>query len=85
VTVTIRFNTEFDKDVGALYLRLGEGTVEHTVEYSPSIMVDVSDENQVLGVEFLEMAQMGPFVERFFPNIEELQAIVASHEDPKYA
>ncbi|HEY8838243.1 MAG TPA: DUF2283 domain-containing protein [Dehalococcoidia bacterium] len=83
--MTISFNTEFDKDVGALYLRLREDAVEQTVEYSESIMVDVSDANQVVGVEFLELAEMGPFVQRFFPNIEELQAIVASHAKAEYA
>lgn len=83
--MTIRFNTEFDKDVGALYLRIGEGAVERTVEYSASIMVDVSETKQVIGVEFLELAEMSSFVERFFPNIEELQAIVASHAKAEYA
>lgn len=56
------FQVRFDEDVNALYFRLNHGKVARTVELAPTILVDVDEDGQPLGLEVLDAEQFLPFL-----------------------
>ncbi|HCM51724.1 TPA: hypothetical protein DIS56_01140 [Candidatus Saccharibacteria bacterium] len=62
---------KYDKQAQALYLQLQEGKVKSTVKLRADLLVDVDENDQVLGVEFLHP-------EKFFPEISKSTQIPLS-------
>jgi uncharacterized protein YuzE len=52
-----------DKEADALYLRLDESTIVESEELSPGVVLDHNDENQVVGVEILNLSKRAPQIE----------------------
>ena len=77
--MTSKFYTEFDQDAGAIYLRFRKGAVERTIEFTDSIMIDVSKTKRIIGVEFLDTSKFAPFVEEFCPNIAAIEHAITEH------
>jgi uncharacterized protein YuzE len=46
-----------DEKADALYLRLDNSRIIETEEVSPGVMLDFNDENQVVGVEILNLSK----------------------------
>lgn len=46
-------NFKLDKDINALYIRLAPGAVARTVEIGNQVYVDVDQDDEPLGVEFI--------------------------------
>lgn len=55
---------QYDRDIKALYIELGSGEVERTVEVTDTIYVDVDSEGHPLGVEFLNPAEFPAFLQQ---------------------
>lgn len=55
---------KYDKQAQALYLQLKAGKVKSTVKLRDDLLVDVDENDDVIGVEFLHP-------EKFFPEISE--------------
>jgi uncharacterized protein YuzE len=58
----IRF--ELDPQVNALYVRFADGEVAHTVEIEEALFIDVSEEGEPLGIEFVNADDFLPFLRR---------------------
>jgi uncharacterized protein YuzE len=59
---------KIDRDADALYLRLDESSIVESEEVSPGVVLDFNGENQVVGVEILNLSQRAPKM-----NLQELQ------------
>jgi uncharacterized protein YuzE len=46
-----------DKKTDALYLRLDESQIIESEELSPGIILDYNDENEVVGIEILNLSK----------------------------
>ena len=46
-------SVEFDPDVNALYIRLKEGKVKTSEPLADNIIVDLDENNEILGIEIL--------------------------------
>lgn len=57
-----------DKEADALYLRLDESDIVESQEVSPGVVLDFNGQNQVVGVEMLQLSQRSPRL-----NLDELQ------------
>ena len=44
---------EYDTEVGAFYVRVTDGAVARTVEFSPFVSVDLDSDDNVVGLELL--------------------------------
>lgn len=53
---------QFDRDVDALYIEIAPGDVEATIELTDTIYVDVDQEGNPLGVEFLDADEFPRFL-----------------------
>jgi uncharacterized protein YuzE len=53
---------QLDRDVNALYIKLGPGKVLRTVELTDSVYVDVGADDTPLGIEFLKADEFVPFL-----------------------
>ena len=49
-----------DKQVDALYFRLDESRIVESEEIRPGVILDYDDEDQVVGVEFLNISKRAP-------------------------
>jgi uncharacterized protein YuzE len=49
-----------DKEANALYFRLGETAVVESEEVQPGVILDFNAQNQVVGVEFLNLTARVP-------------------------
>lgn len=69
---------ELDRELDAAYVRLTEGPVVRTIEYSESVLVDLDQFDVVVGVEVLDVRQPLPFDEltRRFHVREEVVALL---------
>ena len=47
----------FDKDADALYLKLDESAVVESEEVRPGIVLDFNDQDQVVGIEILNVGK----------------------------
>ena len=57
-----------DKKSDALYLRLDESSIIESQEVSPGIVLDFNEDNQVVGIEMLNLSHRTPQL-----NLDELQ------------
>ena len=46
-------SVEFDPDVNALYIRLKDGKVKTSESLADNIIVDLDENNEILGIEIL--------------------------------
>lgn len=61
-----------DPDADALYLRLDDSRIIESQEVSPGVVLDFNEQNQVVGVEILNLSQRAPSL-----NCRELQFLTA--------
>jgi uncharacterized protein YuzE len=59
---------KIDREADALYLRLDDSPILESEEVSPGIVLDFNAENQVVGVEMLDLSKRAPGL-----NLKELQ------------
>lgn len=48
----------YDTESGALYVRVGEGAIEETVQHADGVYLDIDTEGRVLGAEFLTLEEL---------------------------
>jgi len=53
---------QLDRDVNALYIKLGTGTVSRTIELTDSIYVDMDAADAPIGLEFTDADEFIPFL-----------------------
>jgi uncharacterized protein YuzE len=53
---------QLDRDVNALYIKLGTGTVSRTIELTDSIYVDMDAADAPIGLEFTNADEFIPFL-----------------------
>jgi uncharacterized protein YuzE len=53
---------QLDRDVNALYIKLGTGTVARTIELTDSIYVDMDAADAPIGLEFTNADEFIPFL-----------------------
>lgn len=53
---------QLDRDVNALYIKLGTGAVSRTLELTDSIYVDMDAEDAPVGIEFTNADEFIPFL-----------------------
>ena len=63
----------YDEKAGALYLRLDDSEIVGSEEVKPGIVLDFNDEQQVVGIEVLDLKRRIPKV-----DLEQLRVEVAS-------
>lgn len=51
---------QVDRDADALYLRLDDSQIIESQEVSPGIVLDFNSENQVVGIEILQLSKRSP-------------------------
>ena len=49
-----------DKEADALYLRLDESPIVESEEVAPGIVLDYNDDEQVVGIEMLNLSKRAP-------------------------
>ena len=60
----MRLRFELDPDVNALYVRVRQGKVARTLEVDTLVYLDVDEEGQPLGLEFVNADDFVPFLRR---------------------
>jgi uncharacterized protein YuzE len=61
-----------DAEADALYLRLDDSKIMESEEVSPGVVLDFNEQNQVVGIEILELSKRAPSL-----NLKELQLQMA--------
>jgi len=59
---------KIDREADALYLRLDDSPILESEEVSPGVVLDFNAQNQVVGVEMLNLSKRAPGL-----NLKELQ------------
>jgi uncharacterized protein YuzE len=49
-----------DKEADALYLRLGDSKIIESEEVAPGVILDYNEQNQVVGIEMLQLSKRTP-------------------------
>ncbi len=49
----VEFHVKYDKSVDALYIRLRDGRIVESDEVAPGIIVDLNENNEIIGIEVL--------------------------------
>ncbi len=49
-----------DKEADALYLRLDDSKIIESEEVSPGVVLDLNEQNQVVGIEMLHLSRRSP-------------------------
>jgi uncharacterized protein YuzE len=57
-----------DREADALYLRLDDSAITESEEVSPGVVLDFNQQNQVVGIEMLNLSKRAPGL-----NLTELQ------------
>lgn len=47
----------YDKKIDALYIQLKKGRYDHTKKVTDAILVDISDKEEILGLEILDASE----------------------------
>lgn len=47
---------QVDEQAGALYFRLGDSPVVHSVEAAPDVVLDFNEADEVVGIEMLRLS-----------------------------
>ena len=55
---------EFDNEADALYIRVGEGRVDRTIELEEGVYADLDAEARPLGLEFIALAAFDGWMKR---------------------
>ncbi len=55
---------KIDAEADALYLHLDDSRIVESEEVSPGIVVDLNDENQIVGLEVLHLSRRSPNMNR---------------------
>lgn len=63
---------KIDEKADALYLRLDDSKIMESEEVSPGVVLDFNEQNQVVGVEILQLSKRTPKL-----NVHELQFYTA--------
>jgi uncharacterized protein YuzE len=73
-----------DKEADALYLRLSDASIVESEEVAPGVVLDFSDDGEVVGVEMLHLSKrVSPIdVGRFVLETGGLIAATSAREDP---
>ena len=50
----------YDPDADALYIKLKEGKVDHTLEVDKNTLFDLDEKNQIIGIEILFVKERNP-------------------------
>ena len=66
---------EFDRSVGALYLRFRSGDIARTVEFQPDVYLDVDETGKVLGAEFIHADDFFALLERLEGRLDLPEAV----------
>ncbi|RLG74449.1 MAG: DUF2283 domain-containing protein [Thermoprotei archaeon] len=53
----VEFHVKYDKSVDALYIRLRDGRIVESDEVTPGIIVDFNENNEVIGIEILQVSK----------------------------
>jgi len=53
INMPVEFHVKYDKIADALYIRLRDGKVVDSDEVAPGIIVDLNENNEVIGIEIL--------------------------------
>ena len=59
---------KIDREADALYLRLDDSPIVEYEEVSPGVVLDFNEQNQVVGVEMLNLSKRAPGL-----NLKEIQ------------
>ena len=51
---------KIDREADALYLRLDDSPIVESEEVSPGVVLDFNQQNQVVGIEMLELSKRAP-------------------------
>ena len=49
-----------DREADALYLRLDDSPIAESEEVSPGVVLDFNEQNQVVGIEMLNLSKRAP-------------------------
>ena len=52
-----------DRDVDALYLRLDDSKIIESEEVSPGVILDFNENDEVVGIEMLDLSKRTPMVD----------------------
>lgn len=52
----------YDPESGALYVRVGEGAIEESVQHADGVYLDIDAGGRVLGAEFLTLEELAEAV-----------------------
>jgi uncharacterized protein YuzE len=66
---------QLDRDVNALYIKLGTGTVSRTIELTDSIYVDLDSQEAPVGIEFTNADEFIPFLRSNADNADILPQV----------
>ena len=69
---------QIDHEADALYLRLDDSKIEESEEVSPGVVLDYNAENQVVGIEMLNLSKRTPKLDPgklFFETISEPMSV----------
>ena len=53
----VEFRVKYDKLADALYIRLRDGRIVESDEVAPGIIVDLDENNEVIGIEVLQASK----------------------------
>jgi len=59
---------KIDREAEALYLRLDDSPILESEEVSPGVVLDINEQNEVVGVEMLNLSKRAPGL-----NLKEIQ------------
>jgi len=57
INVPVEFHVKYDKSADALYIRLRDGRIVESDEVTPGIIVDFNENNEVIGIEILQVSK----------------------------
>ena len=53
----VEFRVEYDRLADALYIRLRDGKIVESDEVAPGIIVDLDENNEIIGIEVLQLSK----------------------------
>ncbi len=63
---------EYDNEIDALYIRLQEKTVNHTIEIEEGLNIDLDESGKMIGLEVLDAAEKYSLADIFNISTENL-------------
>lgn len=59
-----------DKEADALYLRLDDSKIIESDEVAPGVILDYNEQNEVVGIEMLDLSKCSPNMKTTFLEFE---------------